>query len=222
MDISYNSQVYILQLTVSSFQKITWMMLSYICFHFLFHQIRLYELFFRNSQIFCIFSNLLPEYFRSTSTTVPTSAAVIICKQLFMKFLNCSSNSFSSALHLKMYEIQYFHFPFLSINFTFLGAIILSPHFSHLLLTLSLFTQLCPVKFISAHIDRLQNNNPDFLSIKLLLKFVSKACLSFIIFFVIDIKEYIIRLIMYNISFYFFCQLFKFVDVLVHFASMIA
>ena len=27
-------------------------------------------------------------------------------------------------------------------------------------------------------------------------------------FFVVDIKEYIIRLIMYNISFYFFCQLF--------------
>lgn len=115
MDISYNSQVYILPAySFRLFQKITWMMLSYIyVFTFFFHQIRLYELFFRNSQIFCIFLKI---FFRNTSavhlTTVPTSAAVIICKQLFMKFLNCSSILFHLHCILKMYEIQYFHFPF--------------------------------------------------------------------------------------------------------------
>ena len=89
MDISCNSQVYIFlaysfRLLPENHMDDAWL---HMYFHFLFYQLKTYKLFLRNSQIICVFLHI---FFRNTSavhlTTIPTSAAVVICKQLFMKF----------------------------------------------------------------------------------------------------------------------------------------
>ena len=187
MDIFCNSQVYILpaysfRLLPENHTDDAWL---HMYFHFLFYQIRIYKLFFRNSQIFCIFLQI---FFWNTSavhlTTVPTSATVIICKQLFMKFFELLVQFFFIRItFLECTEFNIFIFLFLRFKFYFSWCNhIITSFFSSFADIEPFLTQLCPVKFILYILTGCKIIILISFPSKLLLKFVSKACLSFIIF----------------------------------------